>query len=89
MPLREATLEILEAVREADTVACPLPVGGATFHDSRTMHFTGANRSQVPRRAYILIFSAATSPRTDGRRFPWQEAKRTARDERSRAAGKA
>lgn len=54
-------LEILAAVREADTVACPLPAGGATF----------------------------TSPRTNGRRFPWQEAKRTARDERSRAAGKA
>jgi len=79
-------LELLEAVDESRAVACPLPAGGATFHDSRTLHFTGANLSQVPRRAYILIFSAPTSPRGEGRRFPWQEAKRTARDERSRAA---
>ena len=83
-------LELLDAVDEAKTIACPLPAGGATFHDSRTMHFTGANRSTVPRRAYILIFSAPTTPREDGRRFPWNEARHTARDERSRAAaGKA
>jgi len=79
-------LEMLEAVDEARAVACPLPAGGATFHDSRTMHFTGANRSSVPRRAYILIFSAPTSPRPEARSFAWQDAKRTARDERSRAA---
>ena len=81
-------LEMLDAVDEAKAVACPLPAGGATFHDSRTMHFTGANRSQVPRRAYIIGFGRPATPRADGRRFPWNEAKRTARDERSRAAGK-
>jgi hypothetical protein len=30
---------------------CPLPAGGATFHPSRTLHFTAANRSDRPRRA--------------------------------------
>jgi len=81
-------LEMLDAVDEAKAVACPLPAGGATFHDARTMHFTGANRSQIPRRAYIIGFGRPATPRAEARRFPWNEAKRTARDERSRAAGK-
>ena len=81
-------LEMLDAVDEAKAVACPLPAGGATFHDARTMHFTGANRSQVPRRAYIIGFGRPATPRAEARRFPWNEAKRTARDERSRAVGK-
>ncbi len=79
-------LELVEPLDESKAVACPLPPGGATFHDSRTLHFTGANRSAVPRRAYILGFGRPTAPRTDGRRFPWNEARRTARDERSKAA---
>ena len=80
-------LEMVEAVDETQAVACPLPPGGATFHDSRTMHFTGANRSAVPRRAYILGFGAPATPRSDDRRFPWNEAKRTAREQRRLAAG--
>ncbi len=79
-------LEMLEAVDEARAVACPLPAGGATFHDSRTMHFTGANRSSVPRRAYIIGFGTPPTPRAEARSFPWNEAKRTARGERSRSA---
>src|SRR5262249_30176501 len=46
-------------IDEIDTsraVACPLPPGGATFHLSRTMHYTSPNRSSEPRRAYILTF---------------------------------
>ena len=79
-------LEMLEPIDESKAVACPLPPGGATFHDSRTMHFTGANRSAVPRRAYILGFGRPIAPRTDGRRFPWNEARRTARDAREENA---
>ena len=79
-------LEILEPVNEAEAVACPLPAGGATFHDARTMHFAGANHSAVPRRAYILGFSGGVTPREDSRRFPWNEVKHTARDAREKAA---
>ncbi len=79
-------LELYADVDLSTAVACPLPAGGATFHDSRTLHFTGANKSDVPRRAYILGFGLPGTPRTDGRRFPWNEAKHTARDERARAA---
>jgi ectoine hydroxylase-related dioxygenase (phytanoyl-CoA dioxygenase family) len=65
-------------------VACPLPAGGATIHDARTLHYTGPNRSRVPRRAYILNFATPPTPRTDGRRFPWNERKQTARERRRR-----
>lgn len=78
-------LETVDPVDESNAVACPLPPGGVTLHGSRTLHYTGANHSDVPRRAYIIGFGTPTTPRADGRRFPWNEAKRTAREERSRA----
>jgi ectoine hydroxylase-related dioxygenase (phytanoyl-CoA dioxygenase family) len=65
---------------------CPLPAGGATFHGGRMLHYTAPNRSAIPRRALIMMFGAQGTPRTDGRRFPWNEAKRTARAERAAAA---
>jgi ectoine hydroxylase-related dioxygenase (phytanoyl-CoA dioxygenase family) len=76
-------------VDEADlceAVACPLPAGGATIHHNRTLHYTGPNVSNVDRRALILGAGKTAKPRGDGRRFPWNEAKRTARDERAKAA---
>lgn len=79
-------LETVEAIEENRAVACPIPAGGVTIHGSRTLHYTGPNHSDVPRRALILGFGVPPTPRTDGRRFPWNEAKRTAREERRRAA---
>lgn len=79
-------LEMLDAVDESRAVACPLPAGGATFHDARTMHFTGANRSAVPRRAYILGFGLPATLRAEDRHFPWNAAKQTAREARQKAA---
>jgi hypothetical protein len=64
-------------------VACPLPAGGATFHLSRTLHYAGPNVSDVPRRAYIMGGGLPARPRGDGRRFPWNERKQTARSIRS------
>ena len=78
-------LETVAPVDESRAAACPLAAGGATIHNSRTLHYTGANRSDVPRRAYILGFGAPATPRSDGRRFPWNEAMRTAREQRSKA----
>jgi ectoine hydroxylase-related dioxygenase (phytanoyl-CoA dioxygenase family) len=65
---------------------CPLPAGGATFHLNRTFHYTGPNRSDVPRRAYILGFGRPPQPRTTPRRFLWNEQKITPRQERANAA---
>ncbi|MBP6705786.1 MAG: phytanoyl-CoA dioxygenase family protein, partial [Achromobacter sp.] len=38
-------------------VAEPLAPGGCTVHDARTLHHTGANTSDAPRLAYILIYN--------------------------------
>jgi ectoine hydroxylase-related dioxygenase (phytanoyl-CoA dioxygenase family) len=73
-----------EGVDVASAVACPIPAGSATIHVGRTLHYTGPNRSTGPRRAYILGAGAPGTRRTDGRRFPWNEIKQTAREERAR-----
>lgn len=82
--VRIHALELIEADTRS-AVACPLPPGGATFHDSRTLHYTGPNRSNVPRRAYILSGGLPATPRSDGRRFPWNEVKQAARQEREKS----
>ncbi len=83
--VRIHALEVLGA-DIGSAVACPLPAGGATFHGSRTLHATGPNRSDVPRRAYILSGGLPAVPRPDDRRFQWNEAKQTAREARAKAS---
>ena len=70
----------------ANVATCPLPPGGATFHGPYMLHHTGANRSQIPRRALILNAALPPGRRTAPRRFPWQEVWQTARDARAAAA---
>jgi hypothetical protein len=57
-----------------EAVACQLPPGGATIHAARTLHRTGPNTTDEPRRALIMAFRAPPTPRADGRTFPWQPA---------------
>lgn len=83
--VRVHALEVLGA-NTGGAVACPLPPGGATIHGSRTLHYTGANRSEIDRRAYILSGGLPAVPRTDGRTFPWNEVKQTARQARADAS---
>lgn len=77
-------LEIDELPNPAEAVACPLPPGGATIHLSRTLHYTGANTTSIPRRAYILGFSLPATKREVERDFYWNRMKQTAREERAR-----
>lgn len=79
----------IEGADTSRAVACPLPPGGATIHHNRTMHYAGPNHSGIPRRAYILGFGLPSKPRTEPRRFPWNEIKQTPRQERARAAAAA
>jgi ectoine hydroxylase-related dioxygenase (phytanoyl-CoA dioxygenase family) len=71
-------------------VICPLQAGGATFHPGRTLHYTAPNNSNRPRRALIMGFGGGSARRSElglpERRFPWNEMKKTAKDERARAA---
>jgi hypothetical protein len=36
-------------------VTCPLPAGGATIHHRLTLHATGANQSNIPRRVLTIV----------------------------------
>jgi ectoine hydroxylase-related dioxygenase (phytanoyl-CoA dioxygenase family) len=55
----EGTTTTLEAygVDESLAVCCPLPIGGATAHTPMTLHMTGPNTSDSPRRAWVLHFA--------------------------------
>ena len=81
-------LEVNEPVDERLAVACPLVAGGATFHLARTLHYAGENRTAMPRRAYIMMFGTPPTPFPGARRFPWLEARQTAREARA-ASGQA
>jgi ectoine hydroxylase-related dioxygenase (phytanoyl-CoA dioxygenase family) len=54
------------------SVACPIPAGGATLHHSYMLHYASANRSDIPRRAYIMVFALPKTPRSTPRVFPWR-----------------
>ena len=55
-----------------EPVVCPLPLGGATVHGNRTVHYTGPNRSDEPRRALIMSFASPSRARAEPRSFAWQ-----------------
>ena len=66
------------------TAACPLPAGGATIHHARTMHYTGPNKSDAPRRAYILSYATEVRKRATPRNHYWNRNKETPREQRAR-----
>lgn len=63
-------------------VACPVPAGGCTLHAAYTLHYTGPNVSQSPRRAYTLVFSATPVRRSQPIDNYWMRAKQTSRMQR-------
>ncbi|MFW5682281.1 MAG: phytanoyl-CoA dioxygenase family protein [Phycisphaeraceae bacterium] len=73
---------------EGNVVACPLPPGGATMHGGYTLHYAPPNRSDIPRRAIILMCSVPGEKRDQPLRFPWLEEKKTAGMKRREAAQK-
>jgi len=76
----------MDTVDASQAVACPIPAGGATIHHCRIPHYAGPNRSDTPRRAYILVFGLPTEARETARDFHWQRERQTARQERHRNA---
>ena len=70
-------------------VACPLGPGGATVHGGYMFHYTGPNKSQVPRRALIMMGGLPPVKRPVPIDMPWITEKKTLRAERANAkAGK-
>lgn len=79
-------LEVVDGQRFHErSVACPIPAGGATMHAAYMLHYTGPNRTDQPRRAYILVFRAVTTEREEPIDAPWQQARETAGDKRREA----
>lgn len=76
----------VESVDISKAVACPLPPGGATVHHCRTLHYTGPNTSDVPRRAYIVGAGCPPKPRAVPYDFFWNTIKTTAREQRAAQA---
>ena len=68
-----------------DAVGCPLAIGECTVHTGRTVHGAGANRSDAPRLAYILVFENPRRPRVEPREFPWLHNGESLREQRARA----
>jgi len=63
---------VTDDVDPSQAVACPIPVGGATFHHCRTLHYSGPNTTDHSRRAYILVLGAPPHKREKPAYRPWQ-----------------
>jgi ectoine hydroxylase-related dioxygenase (phytanoyl-CoA dioxygenase family) len=68
-------------------VPAAVPAGGAAIHHTRTLHYAGPNKSDNPRRAYILEFELPPKKRAVAHDFYWQKARKTARNERYATIG--
>jgi ectoine hydroxylase-related dioxygenase (phytanoyl-CoA dioxygenase family) len=69
---------VTEEVDPSKAVACPLQPGGATFHHCRTLHYAGPNKTDKPRRAYILVLGTPPIRRDSPGYKPWIDAEREA-----------
>ena len=76
----------VDRIDASKAVACPLQAGGATIHHFRTLHYAGPNRSDTPRRAYIMVFGLESKPREVPQSYYWNTQKQTPREERKKAA---
>ncbi|WP_392544975.1 phytanoyl-CoA dioxygenase family protein [Oryzobacter telluris] len=65
-------LVLSNPVDTGEAVVCELGPGGATIHDSQTIHYTGPNTSDQPRRALIMAFGQPAEPMANPRHFPWR-----------------
>ena len=65
------TLDDPDALEAA--VACPLPLGGCTFHDPATVHQTNVNRTNEPRLAFPVTIQTVPVRRATRRVTPWLE----------------
>lgn len=79
-------LEMVEDVDMAKAVACPIPAGGCTIHHCRTFHYTGPNRSDGDRRAFIMGCGVPGQKLETPRDHYWNRVKKTAREERARTS---
>ena len=66
-------LTVCETIDPSRAVACPLPLGGATFHHNETLHYTAPNTTDRPRLAYPMEFQTKPRWRETPLDMPWVE----------------
>ncbi len=62
----------------AGAVACPLKMGGATFHHAETLHYTAPNTTDRPRLAFPMEFQVTPVRRAVPEVMPWVDEHRAA-----------
>jgi ectoine hydroxylase-related dioxygenase (phytanoyl-CoA dioxygenase family) len=82
---RAHALECCDIFPEAEAVDRPLPAGGCTIHNSRTLHCTRDNISRVDRYAYILVFGVPPKRAPESRAMGWIEQRNNAHRKTKRA----
>ena len=70
---RNHGLECIGTFDTSTAVECPLPVGGATIHSHRTLHYAGPNPSSDYRIGYALLFDTLYRLRDKPLVFGWQQ----------------
>ena len=53
------------------SVACPIPAGAATVHHCRTIHYSGPNYSERPRRAISALIHGPVVQRDEPLERAW------------------
>jgi hypothetical protein len=64
-------LTVRDSVDSSKAVACPLKMGGATFHHSETLHYTAPNSTSQTRLAFPMEFQLAPVRRKRPEIMPW------------------
>ncbi len=71
-------LTVKGPVDTSKAVACPLKVGGATFHHAETWHYTAPNTTDRVRLAFPMEFQVAPRRRAVPEVMPWVDEHRAA-----------
>jgi hypothetical protein len=67
-----------DPVDASNAVACPLKMGGATFHHAETLHYTAPNTTSQTRLAFPMEFQIAPTRRREPEIMPWVDEHRAA-----------
>ena len=71
-------LTVKDPIDASTAVACPLKMGGATFHHSETLHYTAPNATNQARLAFPMEFQLAPVRRKVPAQMPWVDEFRAA-----------
>jgi len=71
-------LTVKDPIDASKAVACPLKMGGATFHHSETLHYTAPNATNQPRLAFPMEFQLKPVRRERPEVMPWVDEFRAA-----------